>query len=755
MAVNRVSVGSDGTQANGSSSNPIISPDGTKVVFESDATNLTPNDTNGQRDIFLKDLVNNQISRLSVSANGDQANGLSSNASFSPDGTKVTFTSIANNLVPGDTNGAFDSFVKDIATGSITRVSLSSSGVQSSGGDSGTPVLSPDGTMAIFQSNARFLPQDNNTANDIYLKNLTTNATTLVSSSSDGVPNNGTQTYRPSFAENGSKVAFLSNASNLVPNDTNNNIDLFIKDLQSNNITRVSTASDGSQIAGATNQYAISPDGSKVAFTSGATNLVPNDTNGRGDVFLKELSSGVVTRISTNSDGSQLNNTSTNPVFSADGKYLAFETIASNVLPNNSAPGGGVVTKNLSTGETTFVSRSVDGSTGESGINPSLSADGSKIAFQSFSTNLTTGDTNGVSDVFVADQVVCFATGTRIRMSDGEVAVEDLREGDVVVTAEGTRRPITWIGHRHVNIARHPNPEAVWPVRVLANAFGNGLPQCDLYLSPDHAVCVRVLDEVLIPIKHLINDATVARVKTEAVTYWHVELDAHDILLAEGMPVESFLDTGVRHFFANADGFTSLHPDFHPLTLSDFCRPLVQDGPIVDAVRMRLLARAEHLGWSLTSEDDLHVLADGVRLDPQRVSNTARFILPATAKDVRLVSRSFVPERVRVGAGDGRRLGIPVRGISVLDACGVTRVLPIDHPLFVDGFSFVQWHEAEAWRWTDGDAALPAVLWEGATGEVVLSIETAPEHGQMKAWLAPTSTIEVDLTQDTSLPRVA
>jgi hypothetical protein len=239
------------------------------------------------------------------------------------------------------------------------------------------------------------------------------------------------------------------------------------------------------------------------------------------------------------------------------------------------------------------------------------------------------------------------------------------------------------------------------------------------------------------------------------VTYWHVELNEHDILLAEGMPAESFLDTGVRPFFANADGFTSLHPDFHPLTLSDFCRPLVQAGPIVDAVRMRLLARAERLGWRLTSEDDLHVIADGVRLDPERAGSTARFVLPATAKNVRLASRSFVPERMRVGAGDGRRLGIPVRGVSVLDASGVTRVLPIDHPLFVDGFSFVQWHAAEAWRWTDGDAALPTALWAGATGEVLISIETAPEHGQLMAWLAPSSTNEADVTQNPSLPRAA
>ena len=127
----------------------------------------------------------------------------------------------------------------------------------------------------------------------------------------------------------------------------------------------------------------------------------------------------------------------------------------------------------------------------------------------------------------------CFAEGTRIRTSRGDVAVEQLRAGDEVVTASGAMRPVKWIGHRYVDCTRHGAPQKVWPVRVAAGAFGPGLPSRDLFLSPDHAL---FLDGVLIPVKQLINDDTVAQTGWSDVIYYHVELDRHDVLLAEGLP---------------------------------------------------------------------------------------------------------------------------------------------------------------------------------------------------------------------------
>jgi hypothetical protein len=352
-------------------------------------------------------------------------------------------------------------------------------------------------------------------------------------------------------------------------------------------------------------------------------------------------------------------------------------------------------------------------------------------------TRFTADGDNNPTNYNVA-AVPCFVTGTQILTDRGEVAVQDLVVGDSAVTASGEHRQIRWIGRRSIDCTRHRIPDAIWPVRVLAGAFGEGLPQRDLWLSPDHAVRVSVLDEVLIPIKHLINDATVAQVKTGTVDYWHVELDSHDILLADGMPAESFLDTGVRCGFENAGAFMELHPDFAPLSLDHFCLPLVQGGPVVDAVRIRLLARAAAMGWSLTAEDEMHILADGVVIRPERDGATAHFTIPASTVDARLVSRSFVPERVTVGSGDGRRLGVPLRGLSVVDRSGVVRSLPIDHALLADGYSFVQTHEGDAWRWTDGDAAVPSELWAGATAAVRVSVEIAADRGTMRAWQAPT-----------------
>ncbi|KQP59749.1 hypothetical protein ASF39_16535 [Methylobacterium sp. Leaf108] len=246
-----------------------------------------------------------------------------------------------------------------------------------------------------------------------------------------------------------------------------------------------------------------------------------------------------------------------------------------------------------------------------------------------------------------------------------------------------------------------------------------------------------MLDEVLIPIKHLINDATIAQVETAEVTYWHVELDSHDILLAEGLPAESFLDTGVRAGFENGAEHIVLHPDFSPLTLDAFCRPLVQEGPILDAVCLRLLARASELGWTLTSEDDLHAVVDGAVVYPEREGAVARFTIPAEATDIRLHSRSFVPERVHVGAGDGRRLGVPLRGLSVVDSAGVTWSVPIGSEALNQGFSFVQGEAERPWRWTTGEAVVPSILWSRTGGAFSLVVELASEEGTLQAWQAP------------------
>ena len=209
----------------------------------------------------------------------------------------------------------------------------------------------------------------------------------------------------------------------------------------------------------------------------------------------------------------------------------------------------------------------------------------------------------------------CYAAGSRILTERGEVAVENLRIGDRVVTASGAAPPIQWIGYRDLDIRRHAYPLEVYPVRVRAGAFGRGLPHRDLWLSPQHAVYV---DGVLIPIIKLANGANVAQVRVETVSYFHIELENHDVLIAEGLPAESFLDCGSRSGFANAAGFVELHPTFKPLSWDNACAPLKEGGAEVEAVRRRLLAQGEKLGFQRSADPGLHIRADGEIVWPEK-----------------------------------------------------------------------------------------------------------------------------------------
>jgi hypothetical protein len=190
----------------------------------------------------------------------------------------------------------------------------------------------------------------------------------------------------------------------------------------------------------------------------------------------------------------------------------------------------------------------------------------------------------------------CFCSGTRILTDHGEVAVEDLAIGDRVRTMHGVLRPIQWIGFRRVECRRHSDPRLVWPVRISAGAFGPSLPVRDLVLSPDHSV---YMNDVLIPIKHLINGRSVMQIHADQATYYHLELSQHDVVFAEGLPAESCLDVGDRANFANGDVFIRLFPDLsdHPPGTAmawegQGCAPLMITGPKVEVVRRLLEARA-------------------------------------------------------------------------------------------------------------------------------------------------------------------
>jgi Tol biopolymer transport system component len=418
----RVSVASDGTQGNDISAYHSISADGRYVAFWSEASNLVPGDTNGWPDIFVHDRQTGQTSRVSVASDGTQGNGWSGYyPSISADGRYVTFYSHASNLVPGDTSNVPDVFVHNRQTGQTTRVSVASDGTQGNDG-SWFPSISADGRYVAFLSRAsNLVPGDiNRWWYDVFVHDRQTGQTTRVSVASDGTQGNGGSRWLPpSISADGRYVAFSSDASNLVPGDTNAAPDVFVHDRQTGHTSRVSVASDGTQGNAGSVGHSISADGRYVAFASGASNLVPGDTNNYTDVFVHDRQTGQTSRVSVASDGTQGNRYSSRPSISADGRYVAFISEASNLVPGDTNAAIDIFIHDRQTGQTTRVSVASDGTQGNNhSDSPSISAVGRYVAFHSDASNLVPGDTNNAQDVFVHDRGALGAFSISGRISD-------------------------------------------------------------------------------------------------------------------------------------------------------------------------------------------------------------------------------------------------------------------------------------------------------------------------------------------------
>jgi Tol biopolymer transport system component len=374
----RVSVATDGTQGNmmsGRFSRPAISGNGLVTAFDSIATTLVANDTNHSADVFAHDATTGVTERLSVSTNGLEGNNDSESPSVDQSGRLVAFDSHASNLVPGDTNSLMDVFVRDRTAG----------------------------------------------------------VTTLVSANMAGVPGNGTS-FQPSISANGRFVAFASDASDLVPNDTNRVRDIFVRDLRTGTTERVSVASDGTPQNSDAAPGAISADGTVVAFASFASNLVPNDTNDAFDVFARDRAAGTTVRVSVSTSGEQGDAPSTVPAISGSGRFVAFGSDATTLVAGDTNHRGDAFVHDLTNGRTFRVSVTneegqANGDSIGPGIRgglvwgPAISFNGTKVAFDSDATNLIAGDTNTCQpsfpspgqcpDVFVRD----WSAGTTVRVS--------------------------------------------------------------------------------------------------------------------------------------------------------------------------------------------------------------------------------------------------------------------------------------------------------------------------------------------------
>jgi hypothetical protein len=324
------------------------------------------------------------------------------------------------------------------------------------------------------------------------------------------------------------------------------------------------------------------------------------------------------------------------------------------------------------------------------------------------------------------------AAGTLIATPAGAVPVETLRPGATVLALEDgatVARPLRWVGRLDVDLARHPSPSRAAPVRLRAGAIAEGVPARDLLLSPDHAL---LLDGALFQAQALRNGASIAQdTAPTRIAYAHLELARHGAVLAEGLAVETYLDTGNRGLFGAGRAPRGLAPDLAgvptggalALVKARAFAPLRLDTATIAEAHAMAMARARALGWSLTDDAALTVLADGAEAPLVRFGDNlwgAR--LPEGTCAVRLLSRRFVPGELDPRIADRRVLGIAVRAVHLGER-------PIAAGAYGRG-----WHLSEAeWRWTDGDGRIGLRRLARA---MALEVYTAP--GAVPGyWLAP------------------
>ncbi|MGQ0600238.1 MAG: hypothetical protein ACT4QE_00920 [Anaerolineales bacterium] len=484
-AVVRASLSSAGAQSSSDAFRPALSADGLLVAFDSLGNEFVANDTNLTGDIFVRNLSNNTTARVSLASNGTQSDGNSLYSSISGNGRFVVFDSRATNLVAGDTNTCPgfltpgtcpDIFVHDRQSGTTVRVSVSSAGAEAngpnlnpSGAPAGYSALNFDGRFVTFTSAAsNLVTGDTNTCGsqtgagtcpDIFVRDRDTDrngifdepgavATVRVSVASNGAQASspGFGSDRPTISANGRFVSFHSEADNLVPGDGNNITDVFVhdRDTDGNGIfdepgniatTRVSVSSAGAEGNNGSFNAALSADGRYVAFQSGASNLVASDDNAFDDIFLHDRSTGMTIRMSMAASGAQSFFGGSNPALSPDARQVSFDSISNDLVPGDTNGLGDIFVRDLIVNTTLRANVSITGTQADNASTGAVfSASGCGLAYQSVATTLAAGDTNGAWDVFVRG-------GDR----DGDALCDEWETNGIDYNQDGT---VDWALHQ-------------------------------------------------------------------------------------------------------------------------------------------------------------------------------------------------------------------------------------------------------------------------------------------------------------------
>lgn len=442
-SIERVSISTDGNESNYNCEEPSISVYGRYIVFSSYADNLVSDDNNGYNDIFVHDNTLNITERVSISSTGIESDGNSYKPAISDDGRFVVFVSHATNLVEIDTNDVSDIFVYDRLLKQIERVNLAVNGEQANSYSS-EPSISGDGNYVVFTSWASNLVEnDTNEWGDVFVCNRITGTLERVSISSSGdeqvMPPNSIihVDYEPSISGDGRFIAFTSYAENLVDGDNNNCQDIFLYDRILKITKRISVSIDGQEATGTSENPAISSNGLYIVFTSNAGNLVENDDNPWNDIFVHDIETGFTEKVSIFTSEETI---SRNPSISGDGRFITFETTkggqtrVSNSNEKIFSSFADVTNYyNIFIYDQTFktincITKSYMLDEANSASYTSyISADGSSVVFTSYATNLIPEDSNYCADIFVYSQYISSSiTGTiisRIVKSGDEITV--------------------------------------------------------------------------------------------------------------------------------------------------------------------------------------------------------------------------------------------------------------------------------------------------------------------------------------------